>query len=263
MKMKRFASILLCMSIAAIAAITLSGCKNHDEVLSLNPETANTVSVTETSSRETEALSQTGETESTETTPQTEAEQTAATEESTPIETDAPPRTSETTLAETTIAETTLAETTSQAQTTATSATTESTPPPATTVKPEETAAPETTAEKTSVEKDGSYTTPEDVAEYIHTFGTLPKNFITKSEAKALGWDSSKGNLWDVAEGKSIGGDYFGNYEGLLPKADGRKYTECDVNYSGGYRGSERIIFSNDGLIYYTNDHYQTFTQLY
>ena len=269
MKMKRFASTLLCMSIAAIAAITLSGCKNHDDVLSLNPETVSNVSITETSSSETEALSQTGEAELTETTPQTEAEQTEATEESTPIETDATPQTSETTLAETTIAETTiaettLAETTSQAQTTAaTSATTESTPPPTTTVKPEETAAPETTAEKPSVAKDGSYTTPEDVAEYIHTFGTLPKNFITKSEAKALGWDSSKGNLWDVAEGKSIGGDYFGNYEGLLPKADGRKYTECDVNYSGGYRGAERIIFSNDGLIYYTNDHYQTFTQLY
>ena len=117
--------------------------------------------------------------------------------------------------------------------------------------------------ERLSVEKDGSYTTPEDVAEYIHTFGTLPNNFITKDEAKDLGWDNKKGNLWDVAEGKSIGGDYFGNYEGLLPKAKGRKYTECDVNYEGGYRGSERIIFSNDGLIYYTNDHYQTFTQLY
>lgn len=235
MKMKRFASTLLCMSIAAIAVITLSGCKNHDEVLSLNPETVSTVSITETSSSETEAPPQTSET-----------------------------TLAETTLVETTIAETTLAETTSQAQTTAaTSAATESTPPPTTTVKPEETAAPETTAEKPSVEKDGSYTTPEDVAEYIHTFGTLPKNFITKSEAKALGWDSSKGNLWDVAEGKSIGGDYFGNYEGLLPKADGRKYTECDVNYSGGYRGAERIIFSNDGLIYYTNDHYQTFTQLF
>lgn len=121
----------------------------------------------------------------------------------------------------------------------------------------------ETAAEKLSVEKDGSYTTPEDVAEYIHTFGTLPNNFITKSEAKALGWDNKKGNLWDVAEGKSIGGDYFGNYEGLLPDEKGRKYTECDVNYNGGYRGSERIIFSNDGLIYYTNDHYKTFTQLY
>lgn len=121
----------------------------------------------------------------------------------------------------------------------------------------------ETAAEKLSVEKDGSYTTPEDVAEYIHTFGTLPNNFISKSDAKTLGWDNKKGNLWDVAEGKSIGGDYFGNYEGLLPDEKGRKYTECDVNYNGGYRGSERIIFSNDGLIYYTNDHYKTFTQLY
>lgn len=257
MKMKRFASKLLYMSIAAIAAIALSGCKNHDEPLITASQTVSTVSITETSSGETEAISQTAETESTETTPQTEAEQTAATEEATPNETDAPPQT-----AETTLAETTLAETTSQAQA-ATSPITESAPPQTTTVKPEETAAPEATAEKPSVEKDGSYTTPEDVAEYIHTFGTLPKNFITKSEAKALGWDSSKGNLWDVANGKSIGGDHFGNYEGLLPKANGRKYTECDVNYSGGYRGSERIIFSNDGLIYYTNDHYQTFTQLY
>lgn len=138
---------------------------------------------------------------------------------------------------------------------------TETAAPPETTT--EKTTVTETTAEKLSVEKDGSYTTPEDVAEYIHTFGTLPNNFITKAEAKELGWDNKKGNLRDVAEGKSIGGDYFGNYEGLLPKAKGRKYTECDVNYEGGYRGSERIIFSNDGLIYYTNDHYQTFTQLY
>ncbi len=114
-----------------------------------------------------------------------------------------------------------------------------------------------------SVEKDGSYTSPEDVAEYIHTFGTLPGNFITKGEAKKLGWDSSKGNLWDVAYGKSIGGDRFGNYEKLLPEAEDRTYTECDVNYEGGYRGGERIIFSNDGLIFYTNDHYESFEQLY
>lgn len=109
----------------------------------------------------------------------------------------------------------------------------------------------------------GSYTTPEDVAEYIHTFGTLPENFITKDEAIALGWDKSKGNLWDIADGMSIGGDRFGNYEGLLPEADGRTWTECDVNYEGGFRGSERIIFSNDGLIFYTDDHYKTFVQLY
>ena len=119
---------------------------------------------------------------------------------------------------------------------------------------------PEETAENApSVEKDGSYTTPEDVAEYIHTFGTLPSNFITKNEAKKLGWVSSEGNLWDVAEGMSIGGDRFGNYEGQLPEGD---YKECDVNYYGGFRGSERIVFSDEG-IYYTNDHYESFTQLY
>ncbi len=118
-------------------------------------------------------------------------------------------------------------------------------------------------ADNSIILESGSYTTPEDVAEYIHTFGTLPENFITKDEAIALGWDKSKGNLWDVADGMSIGGDRFGNYEGLLPDADGRTWTECDVNYDGGFRGSERIIFSNDGLIFYTDDHYKTFVQLY
>ena len=61
----------------------------------------------------------------------------------------------------------------------------------------------------------------------------------------------------------SIGGDHFGNYEGLLPDADGRKWKECDVNYSGGYRGAERLVFSNDGLIYYTKDHYESFEKMY
>lgn len=111
-----------------------------------------------------------------------------------------------------------------------------------------------------SVEKNGSYTTPEDVAAYIHTFGTLPGNYLTKKDARALGWESSKGNLWDVAPGMSIGGDYFGNYEQQLPEGS---YHECDVNYEGGYRQEERLIYGEDGSIYYTNDHYQTFTRLY
>ena len=126
--------------------------------------------------------------------------------------------------------------------------------------QPPEDTVPEDEPLPASVEKDGSYTTPEDVAEYIHTFGTLPENFITKNDAKALGWNSSAGNLWDVAPGKSIGGDRFGNREGLLP--DGN-YRECDVNFSGGYRGSERLIYGDDGSIYYTKDHYKSFTQLY
>ena len=117
--------------------------------------------------------------------------------------------------------------------------------------------------DETSVTEKGTYTSPDEVALYISLYGKLPSNYIPKDDARALGWDSSKGNLWDVAPGKSIGGDRFGNYEGLLPKASGRKYYECDVNYGGGYRGAERIVFSNDGLVYYTSDHYETFTLMY
>ncbi len=112
-----------------------------------------------------------------------------------------------------------------------------------------------------TIDEDGWYSAPEEVALYIHTYGELPDNFITKKEAQKLGWDNKKGNLWEVADGMSIGGDYFGNKEGLLPEED--EYTECDVNYNGGYRGSERIVFSDDGDIYYTEDHYETFEQLY
>lgn len=113
-----------------------------------------------------------------------------------------------------------------------------------------------------AIDRDGSYTTKEDVALYLRTYGELPGNFITKDEAKALGWVSSEGNLDKVAPGKSIGGDAFGNYEGLLPKADGRKYYECDIDYAGGFRGAKRIIYSNDGLIFYTEDHYASFEEL-
>lgn len=112
-----------------------------------------------------------------------------------------------------------------------------------------------------TIEEDGWYYSTEDVALYLYTYGELPENFITKKEAQKLGWDNKKGNLWEVADGMCIGGDYFGNYEGLLPEED--DYTECDVNYEGGYRGAERIIFSDDGDIYYTGDHYKSFEQLY
>ncbi|MCF0146682.1 MAG: ribonuclease [Eubacterium sp.] len=118
-------------------------------------------------------------------------------------------------------------------------------------------------AAQSDIKEDGEYSSKEEVASYIHKFGKLPSNYITKDEAKALGWNSKEGNLWDVAPGKSIGGDYFGNREGLLPEKEGRDYYECDVNYKGGYRSSERIIYSNDGLIYYTEDHYETFELLY
>lgn len=111
--------------------------------------------------------------------------------------------------------------------------------------------------------EDTEYSTPDEVSLYIYTYDKLPSNYITKKEAMDLGWESSKGNLWDVTDGKVIGGDKFGNREGLLPKAQGRVYYEADVNYNGGFRGPERIVFSNDGLIFYTGDHYDSFEQLY
>ena len=110
--------------------------------------------------------------------------------------------------------------------------------------------------------EDGVYTSKEDVARYISEFGHLPQNFITKKEAQALGWPG--GSLEEYAPGKCIGGDRFGNYEGLLPEEKGRKYYECDIDTLGkDKRGAKRIIYSNDGLIFYTDDHYKSFTQLY
>ncbi|MCR5476427.1 MAG: ribonuclease [Lachnospiraceae bacterium] len=112
------------------------------------------------------------------------------------------------------------------------------------------------------IDRDGTYSSKEDVALYILTYGELPSNFITKKQAKALGWEG--GSVEKVAPGKCIGGDYFGNYEGLLPEKKGREYHECDIDTLGKKsRGAKRIIFSNDGLIYYTDDHYESFTLLY
>ena len=112
------------------------------------------------------------------------------------------------------------------------------------------------------IDQYGSYTTKEDVALYIHTYGCLPQNFITKDQARQAGWNG--GSLEPYCPGMCIGGDSFGNREGLLPKAQGRSWTECDINTLGAdSRGAERIVFSNDGLIYYTGDHYESFTLLY
>lgn len=115
--------------------------------------------------------------------------------------------------------------------------------------------------EETPPAEDGSYTELEDVAYYLHTYGHLPDNYMTKAEAEDAGWESYKGNLWDVAYGTSIGGDRYGNYNGLLPK--GERYYEADVNYDGGYRGGERIVYTDDGDVWYTSDHYDSFEKLY
>ncbi len=123
---------------------------------------------------------------------------------------------------------------------------------------------PEPAAEsetQTLPDEHGAYTSQKDVAAYLVAYGRLPENFISKDDARALGWNG--GGLDDVAYGKCIGGDRFGNYEGLLPEASDRTYTECDIDtLHEDSRGAKRIVFSNDGLIYYTSDHYESFTLL-
>lgn len=114
---------------------------------------------------------------------------------------------------------------------------------------------------ESEIDEGGEYDQKDDVALYIDIYGKLPGNYITKKEAKKLGWQG--GELESYAPGKSIGGDRFGNYEGTLPEKEGRTYTECDIDTRGKKRGAKRIVFSNDGLIYYTEDHYESFELLY
>ena len=111
--------------------------------------------------------------------------------------------------------------------------------------------------------EDGWYNTKEEVAEYLHLYQHLPGNYKTKKEAQDAGWSGGSVERY-TGEGTAIGGDRFGNREGLLPKAKDRQYTECDIDTVGKKsRGAKRIIFSNDGLVYYTEDHYNTFELLY
>lgn len=139
-----------------------------------------------------------------------------------------------------------------------TTVTTQEETAPAETSEEQETEVTETTLPP--IDENGSYTTKDDVALYIYTYGCLPQNFMTKNEARALGWEG--GGLEDYAPGMCIGGDYFGNYEGLLPDGE---YRECDIDTLGAdSRGAKRIIYTEDcSTIYYTDDHYASFTLLY
>ena len=112
-----------------------------------------------------------------------------------------------------------------------------------------------------TLDRDASYTSADDVALYLYTYHELPVNFITKNEARDLGWEG--GSLEPYASGMCIGGDRFGNYEGVLP--EGYSYLECDIDTLGANsRGARRLVFTNDyEYIYYTEDHYETFTLLY
>jgi|GEM_PF-1724544 len=114
-----------------------------------------------------------------------------------------------------------------------------------------------------TVNENNEYNSKEEVATYIHLYNHLPDNYITKSEAKKEGWVSSEGNLCDIASNLSIGGSSFSNREGILPTKEGRQYYECDIDYNCGYRNEKRIVYSNDGWIFYTGDHYASYELLF
>lgn len=98
---------------------------------------------------------------------------------------------------------------------------------------------------------------------YLKTYGRLPSNYISKKQAQNAGWVSFLGNLSLVAPGKVIGGDIYKNRNGHLPSSPGRVWYEADINYDKGYRNEHRLIYSNDGLVFATYDHYRTFVQIH
>ena len=113
-------------------------------------------------------------------------------------------------------------------------------------------------AAKASIAEGGEYTGRDQVARYLRTYRRLPRNFITKAQARSLGWHG--GPLEPYAPGKSIGGDHFGNYENKLPRG---RYRECDIDTRGKPRGTKRLVYSEDiRSIYYTGDHYSTFEKV-
>ena len=103
----------------------------------------------------------------------------------------------------------------------------------------------------------------QELADYIFEYGELPENYVTKKQAKEMGWPARYRYVGDIAPGLTIGGDYFGNYERKLPVVKGRKYYEADCFYQGRSRNEYRIIYSNDGHVWFTGDHYNTFVELF
>ncbi|GAB3421875.1 ribonuclease domain-containing protein [Niabella aquatica] len=97
------------------------------------------------------------------------------------------------------------------------------------------------------------------VVPYVKKYQKLPDYYITKNEARRQGWIASEGNLCEVLPGKAIGGDVFTNRERSLPSSGNRKWYEADLNYQCGRRNADRLLYSNDGLLYITHDHYKTF----
>ena len=114
---------------------------------------------------------------------------------------------------------------------------------------------------ETTINENGTYLSKDDVALYIHTFHKLPANYLTKKQASAKGWKENTSYVGDLCESCALGGDRFANREGLLP--GDQTYYECDVNYGGKKRNEQRLIYTSSGIVYYSDDHYNSFVLLY
>ena len=94
---------------------------------------------------------------------------------------------------------------------------------------------------------------------YCKYYNKLPNNYVSKKHAISQGWKPMPGNLQKVLPNAVIGGDIYKNIEGKLPQSKGKIWYEADINYTGGYRNMHRIVYSNDGLIFVTYDHFMNF----
>ncbi|WP_334471765.1 ribonuclease domain-containing protein [Arsenophonus sp. PmNCSU2021_1] len=118
------------------------------------------------------------------------------------------------------------------------------------------------TVAPTAVHNIDKLTAQQNVVNYLRQYHRLPDFYITKRKARQSGWDPRAGNLCQVMPGKAIGDDRYNNREKLLPAAPDRQWYEADINYHCGHRASDRLLYSSDGLIYVTLDHYKTFSRV-
>lgn len=97
---------------------------------------------------------------------------------------------------------------------------------------------------------------------WLIRFKHLPSYYISQEDAANLGWEAKLGNLSNVAPGKMLAKGIYQNRNGHLPQESGRIWYEADINYKSGWRNDQRILYSNDGLVFVSYDHYQTFTEI-
>ena len=96
---------------------------------------------------------------------------------------------------------------------------------------------------------------------HIKNVNKLPDNYITKEELKSFHWKRGKAPS-NYAPGKIVGGNIYKNDDLHLPHEMKRIWYEADINYVQGKRNSQRLVYSDDGLIFVTYNHYQTFYEI-